>query len=170
MDEISPRPYSALHSYLNLLPETLLLMMDYHKIEDIFVSKLMKQLDIRNATQSDIRRMCNALVRAGKLQRLLKGTYTRIPEEPLPLTAAQDTVLRLVLGMMIADRASSLDDVRRDWIAGRLMLADSHGHHMPLTDEERARLRPLIMGYVLEHRPSIKAVVFRQFKQGVELA
>ena len=79
-------------------------------------------------------------------------------------TAAQDTILRLALGILIADRVSALTDVQRDWLVNRLLEVDANGQHTAFNNEERLQLRPLLLAYIREHRPGILPIVARQFE------
>ncbi len=78
-------------------------------------------------------------------------------------TAVNDTVLRMAIGLMIADRRSALDHIQRDRYITRLLLADAHGQHLAFTDAERLELRPLLLAYIREHRRSIVAIVVQNF-------
>lgn len=84
-------------------------------------------------------------------------------------TATQDTVLRMAIGLMIADRRSALDHIQRDRYITRLLMADADGQHLAFSDEERQEIRPLLLAYLREHRPGIVSIVARQFDSGYVL-
>jgi hypothetical protein len=74
-----------------------------------------------------------------------------------PTASAQDTVLRLALGMWAADPASPITEAQRQWVVTRLQTTAA------LTPLERAKIQAPLLAWVAEERPSILAIVARQF-------
>jgi hypothetical protein len=74
-----------------------------------------------------------------------------------PTASAQDTVLRLALGMFAADPFSPLTAPQRQWVVTRLQTTAA------LTPHERAALRAPLLAWVGERHPRILAIVTRQF-------
>jgi hypothetical protein len=75
-----------------------------------------------------------------------------------PTASAQDTVLRLALGMWAADPFSPLTAPQRAWVATRLQTT------AVLTPHERATLRAPLLAWVGDRHPRILAIVARQFE------
>jgi hypothetical protein len=74
-----------------------------------------------------------------------------------PTASAQDTVLRLALGMYAADPFSPLTAPQRQWVVTRLQTTAA------LTPHERQALRAPLLAWVSERHPRILAIVGRQF-------
>jgi hypothetical protein len=74
-----------------------------------------------------------------------------------PTASAQDTVLRLALGMFAADPTSPLTAPQRTWVVTRLQTTAA------LTLHERAALRAPLLAWVEDRHPRILAIVARQF-------
>jgi hypothetical protein len=74
-----------------------------------------------------------------------------------PTASAQDTVLRLALGLWAADPASPITDTQRQWVVTRLQTTAA------LTPLERAKLQGPLLSWVAASRPTILAIVARQF-------
>jgi hypothetical protein len=72
--------------------------------------------------------------------------------------SAQDTVLRLALGMWAADPASPITDAQRLWVVTRLQTTAA------LTPLERAKIQGPLLAWVTASRPTILAIVARQFR------
>jgi hypothetical protein len=75
----------------------------------------------------------------------------------VPTASAQDTVLRLALGMWAADPFSPLTAPQRQWVVTRLQTTAA------LTPHERQSLRTPLLAWVGERHPRILAIVARQF-------
>ena len=72
-----------------------------------------------------------------------------------PATAAQDSVLRLALGLLAADVRAAITPAQRQWIIDRLW---------PIfRPEEKEKLKEPLLGYLRTYRPSIVEIVERQF-------
>ena len=72
-------------------------------------------------------------------------------------TAAQETVLRMALGMLAAYRESPLTLLQRQWVIKRLQ------SNALLTQKERAKLREPLLCYIKEHHPRVYDLVAEQF-------
>jgi hypothetical protein len=79
-----------------------------------------------------------------------------------PTASAQDTVVRLALGMWAADPASPITEAQRQWVVTRLQTTAA------LTPVERGKIQGPLLAWVAEERPSILAIVARQFGAGTE--
>jgi hypothetical protein len=75
-----------------------------------------------------------------------------------PTASAQDTVLRLALGMWAADPFSPLTAPQRQWVVTRLQTTAA------LTPHERQALHDPLLAWVGERHPRILAIVARQFE------
>jgi hypothetical protein len=78
-----------------------------------------------------------------------------------PTASAQDTVVRLAMGMWAADPASPITDTQRAWVVTRLQTTAA------LTPLERTKIQAPLLAWVAEARPSILAIVARQFEADV---
>jgi hypothetical protein len=90
-------------------------------------------------------------------KRLLHTAITEAPRTP-----AQDAILRLAFTMWSADPRADLTAAQRAWLCQRLA-PPPDGVWIPLSVQERARVRPALLAYVRQYRPSIAAVVAAQF-------
>jgi hypothetical protein len=82
-------------------------------------------------------------------------------EVEMPQTAAQDSVLRLALGMFVADRRAPLTSKQRKRVVARLQNAELHDQ--PFTAEEKARLKKPLLDYIKEYHDRIYDIVSAQF-------
>ena len=71
----------------------------------------------------------------------------------------QDTILRMALASMAADKTSSLTTPQRQWVIG---LA---GRTAPLTASERDRLKAPLLLWVQERQSRILDIVTAQFTE-----
>jgi len=75
------------------------------------------------------------------------------------ITAYHDTVIRMALASMAADKTSPLTQAQRVWI---IALAQ---RTTPLTHGERERLKPPLLAWVKERQPRILDIVTAQFPE-----
>lgn len=80
-----------------------------------------------------------------------------------PRTAAQDSVVRLALMMVVFDARAGLEETfRQEMLA---LLHDTEQRPAPLTAEEKARFRDPLLRYLREHREKIYPIVLQQFRE-----
>jgi hypothetical protein len=74
-------------------------------------------------------------------------------------TADQDTILRMALASMAADKSSTLTLEQRQWV---IALAQ---RTTPLTPAERGKLRSPLLAWVETRQPRILDIVMAQFHE-----
>jgi hypothetical protein len=84
--------------------------------------------------------------------------YRQVQETlPNAETPAQDSILRLALGLMAADIRADLTLAQRQWVLERLW--------PKWKPEEKARIKDTLLTYVRQYRPAIVEIVARQFEK-----
>ena len=78
-----------------------------------------------------------------------------------PRTAAQDSVLRLALGLWVFDARAGLVDKDRQAVLA--LLHDTE--QRPMTTEERAGFKSPLLLYLKEYQARIYSIVEKQFKE-----
>jgi hypothetical protein len=89
-----------------------------------------------------------------------------------PRTAAEDTCLRLAIGLWAADVRAALTPAQRTWLVERLERhVPGTTLAVPLSDDERARIREPLCAFVKEWHPRIADLVAAQFtaREALEL-
>jgi hypothetical protein len=82
--------------------------------------------------------------------------YRQLQESmPNAETPAQDSILRLALGLMAADIRADLTVAQRQWVLERLW--------PKWQPEEKARVKDTLLEYLRQYRPTIVEIVARQF-------
>ena len=89
-------------------------------------------------------------------ERLHTRVWRRLADEA-PRPAPNDTVIRLALAMMAADKRSPLTSLQRQWV---LTLGE---RFTPLTPAQRAKLKDPLLAYLRETHPRIYDIVEAQF-------
>lgn len=81
--------------------------------------------------------------------------------------SAHDTILRLALAMYARDPKSDATAPQRAWIRDRLQRVTADGQCLPLTAQERARMRGPLVAYMATNHPRIEEIVTQQFDAGL---
>jgi hypothetical protein len=84
-------------------------------------------------------------------------------EVEMPQTAAQDSVVRLALGMLVADIRALLTPAWR--ARGLARLEDAELRDQPFTAEEKAWLKGPLLAYIKEYHNRIYDIVQAQFSE-----
>jgi hypothetical protein len=80
-----------------------------------------------------------------------------------PHTAAQDAVVRIALGMFVADRRAALTPAQRARVLARL--EDTTLQDQPFTAQEKAQLKGPLLAYIKEYHNRIYDIVQAQFSE-----
>ena len=76
-------------------------------------------------------------------------------------TAAQDSIIRLSLGMLAADVRSDATPLQREWVLTFLR------QRQPLTEAQRRKLQRPLEAYIAQYHPRLLDIVQQQFTEDV---